>query len=133
MIKIKETLFNKYAVNQLGYYVEDLEKAAKAHAALFGSGPFYYLDPVTQTMNYRGKEIENVMQTGGADKILDLRRDRRSSMHSQEQRQKAVELFMEIGSCSTVVNTLGYGSRWSIERWCNDFKRQGFVKESRAK
>jgi hypothetical protein len=37
-------------------------------------------------------------------------------MHTQEQRQKAVELFMETGSYSAVVNALGYGSRWSIER-----------------
>lgn len=54
-------------------------------------------------------------------------------MHSQEQRQKAVELFVETGSYSAVTNALGYGSRWSIERWYNDFKRQGFVKESRTK
>jgi transposase InsO family protein/transposase-like protein len=54
-------------------------------------------------------------------------------MHTQEQRQKAVELFLETGSYATVVNALGYGSRWSIERWHNDFKRQGFVKGSRTK
>jgi transposase InsO family protein/transposase-like protein len=54
-------------------------------------------------------------------------------MHSQEQRQTAVELYIETGSYSAVVNALGYGSRWSIERWYNDFKRQGFVRESRTK
>jgi transposase InsO family protein/transposase-like protein len=54
-------------------------------------------------------------------------------MHTQGQRQKAVELFIETGSYAAVVNALGYGSRWSIERWCNDFKKQGFVKESRTK
>jgi transposase InsO family protein/transposase-like protein len=44
-----------------------------------------------------------------------------------------VELFLETGSYSATVNALGYGSRWSIERWCNDFKHQGYVKESRTK
>jgi transposase InsO family protein len=55
------------------------------------------------------------------------------SVHTQEQRQKAVELFLETGSYATVINALGYGSRWSIERWVNDYKHQGFVKESRTK
>jgi catechol 2,3-dioxygenase-like lactoylglutathione lyase family enzyme len=53
-----ETILNKYAINQIMYYVDDLEKAAKAHSKLFGSGPFLYMDPVTMTANYRGKEIE---------------------------------------------------------------------------
>jgi hypothetical protein len=58
-----ETILNKYATNQISYYVEDLEGAARAHAALFGSGPFYYMDPTTQTVVYRGKEVELTMAT----------------------------------------------------------------------
>lgn len=54
-------------------------------------------------------------------------------MYTQKQRQKAVELFLETNSYSAVINALGYGSRWSIERWVNDYKRQGYVKESRTK
>jgi hypothetical protein len=58
-----ETLLNKHATNQISYYVKDLQESARAHSALFGSGPFFYLDPVTNTANYRGQEIELVMQT----------------------------------------------------------------------
>ncbi|MDR1184522.1 MAG: VOC family protein [Coriobacteriales bacterium] len=58
-----ETILNKYATNQVSYYVEDVEKAAREHSALFGSGPFFHMDPVTLTANYRGKEIEFVLQT----------------------------------------------------------------------
>jgi transposase InsO family protein/transposase-like protein len=77
--------------------------------------------------------VKLLVDMGGADKILDLRLVRRMSMHTQEQRQKAVELFLETGSYAAVINALGYGSRWSIERWVSDFERQGFVKESRTK
>ena len=35
-----ETLLNKYGVRQLGYYVEDIDKTAKAMAAVLGAGPF---------------------------------------------------------------------------------------------
>jgi hypothetical protein len=58
-----ERLLNKHAINQVSYYVEDLEEAAKAHSALFGSGPFKYMDPLTNTVNYRGKEIDLTMAT----------------------------------------------------------------------
>jgi hypothetical protein len=58
-----ETILNKHAVNQISYYVKDLEAAARAHSALFGSGPFLYMDPTTQTANYRGAEIELTMAT----------------------------------------------------------------------
>ena len=53
-----ETLLNKYAINQVGYYVEDIEKAALEHAAIFGSGPFLYMDAMPMKATYRGKEIE---------------------------------------------------------------------------
>ncbi len=59
-----ETILNKYAINQAGYYVKDLEEAARAHSALFGSGPFMYMDPVTPAkVSLRGKEAELTMQT----------------------------------------------------------------------
>jgi hypothetical protein len=58
-----ESIMNKHATNQLGYYVEDLEQAAREHAALFGSGPFLYLDPMPSNVNYRGEMVELMMQT----------------------------------------------------------------------
>jgi hypothetical protein len=58
-----ETIMNKHTINQLGYYVEDLEAAAREHAALHGSGPFLYLEPMTNTINYRGEEIELTLKT----------------------------------------------------------------------
>lgn len=58
-----ETLLNKYGINQAGYYVEDLEEASRAHSALFGSGPFIYMDPMTNTINFRGQETELIIQT----------------------------------------------------------------------
>jgi len=55
-------------------------------------------------------------------------------MYSQEQRCKAVKLFIESGkSHAAVIRALGYGSRWSIDRWYQDYLKDGFVKESRAK
>ena len=58
-----ETLLNKYATNQISYYVDDLESFAREHSALFGSGPFLYMDPMPSTVNYRGQQIELIMQT----------------------------------------------------------------------
>jgi hypothetical protein len=58
-----ETILNKHATNQISYYVEDMESFARAHSALFGSGPFFYLDPMPNPVNYRGKEIEMTMAT----------------------------------------------------------------------
>jgi len=57
-----ETILNKHATNQISYYVKDLEAFARKHSALFGSGPFYYIEPMTQAMNYRGEEIELTWQ-----------------------------------------------------------------------
>ncbi|MBK5211916.1 MAG: transposase, partial [Coriobacteriia bacterium] len=55
-------------------------------------------------------------------------------MHSQEQRQKAVQFFIEGGkSKGAVARSLGYGSAWSVERWYEDYMSQGFLKESRTK
>ena len=57
-----ETILNKYATNQIAYYVEDLEKAARQHSELFGSGPFFYMDPMQNTVTYKGEEIEYTVQ-----------------------------------------------------------------------
>jgi catechol 2,3-dioxygenase-like lactoylglutathione lyase family enzyme len=64
-MNMHETLLGKYAIKQIAYYVEDLEKAALAHSALFGSGPFVYMDPLTlssdgtkDTVIYKGQEVK---------------------------------------------------------------------------
>jgi transposase InsO family protein/transposase-like protein len=55
-------------------------------------------------------------------------------MYSQEQRREAVRIFIESGkSHSAVIGALGYGSRWSIDRWYQDYLKDGFVKPSRTK
>ncbi|MDR1358668.1 MAG: VOC family protein [Coriobacteriales bacterium] len=58
-----ESILNKYATNQISYYVEDMEAFARAHMALFGSGPFFYMDPMTQTITYKGEQVELTMAT----------------------------------------------------------------------
>jgi catechol 2,3-dioxygenase-like lactoylglutathione lyase family enzyme len=59
-----DKVLNKYAVNQIAYYVEDLEQACLAHSALFGSGPFKYMDPITMTdVDVRGEKVDLTMQT----------------------------------------------------------------------
>jgi hypothetical protein len=59
-----ETILNKYATNQISYVVQNLEKAARTHSALFGSGPFFYMDPtVTKDVDYRGQKIDMTLQT----------------------------------------------------------------------
>ncbi|MEG2476635.1 MAG: VOC family protein [Gordonibacter sp.] len=57
-----ERLLNKYAINQLGYVVDDLERAARAHSALFGSGPFVYFSaPAPARTLFRGQEVQNTV------------------------------------------------------------------------
>ena len=57
-----ERLLNKYAVNQLGYVVDDLEQAARAHSALFGSGPFIHFSaPEPKRTLFRGQEVRNIV------------------------------------------------------------------------
>lgn len=57
-----ERLLNKYAVNQLGYVVDDLEQAARAHSALFGSGPFIHFSaPGPKRTLFRGQEVRNIV------------------------------------------------------------------------
>lgn len=56
---MQEKLLNKYAINQVAYYVEDIEKAAKAHGSLFGSGPFFFIDSMKPAKTlFHGEEIE---------------------------------------------------------------------------
>ncbi|MGN0078361.1 MAG: VOC family protein [Coriobacteriales bacterium] len=58
-----ERLLNKYAINQLGYVVEDVEKAALEHSKLFGSGPFVYFDaPAPEKTVFRGEEVVNTVK-----------------------------------------------------------------------
>ena len=57
-----ERLLNKYAINQLGYVVDDVEKAAREHSALFGSGPFVWFPAPEPTRTvFRGQEVKNTM------------------------------------------------------------------------
>ena len=60
---MKESIFNKYAINQVAYYVEDLDKALKEHHEMFGSGPFFKQEPATfPGIHYRDQEIEMTLQ-----------------------------------------------------------------------
>lgn len=43
-----------YPVSQIAYFVPDVREAAKAHAALFGSGPYYVIESVFDCV-YRGQ------------------------------------------------------------------------------
>lgn len=53
-------------------------------------------------------------------------------MHTQEQRTKAVMLFIETGfNHAAVKSALGYPSRWSLDRWYADYLDKGCVKEKR--
>jgi len=58
-----ESIMNKHATNQISYYVEDLESFARAHSALFGSGPFLYMDPMPTTVTYKGEKVNYTAQT----------------------------------------------------------------------
>ena len=58
-----ETILNKYGVNQIGYVVDDAEAFARAHSALFGSGPYITMGPMTmKDVNYRGKVMDVEMK-----------------------------------------------------------------------
>jgi len=46
----------KYPVRQVAYYVQDARKAAQAHAAAFGSGPYYVAEHIPMHLaRYRGQ------------------------------------------------------------------------------
>ena len=58
-----ETLLNKYGVNQLGFVVEDAEKAAFEYSKLFGAGPFMLMENVmTDRVVFNGEEIDYNMR-----------------------------------------------------------------------
>lgn len=44
-------------IRQIAYYVEDVREAAKAHSALFGSGPFFILQIPPLDVVYRGEAV----------------------------------------------------------------------------
>lgn len=55
-------------------------------------------------------------------------------MHTQEQRTKAVMLFIETGfNHAAVKAALGYPSRRSLDRWYEDYLEKGYVKEKRER
>ena len=58
-----EKLLNKYAVNQLAYVVDDIEAVARAHAELFGSGPFLHRGAASEEVTYRGEKTTVTMET----------------------------------------------------------------------
>lgn len=48
--------FMKYPIRQVAYYVPDARAAAEAHAAAFGSGPYYVAEHIPMHMaRYRGQ------------------------------------------------------------------------------
>jgi len=51
-----ETIFNKYAVNQLGVVVEDVEKASELYSKLYGVGPFVIVDVARGMVKYYGAD-----------------------------------------------------------------------------
>ncbi len=58
-----DKILNKYAINQLGYVVDDLEKAALAYSKLFGSGPFiHFRAPDPARTLFHGEEVRNSME-----------------------------------------------------------------------
>lgn len=56
---MKETVFNKYGIKQLGYYVESIEETADLFVKTLGSGPFVDMgiNPPKSCL-YKGEEIE---------------------------------------------------------------------------
>ena len=55
-------------------------------------------------------------------------------MHTQEQRTKAVMLFIECGfNHAAVKSALGYPSKWTLDRWYADYLDKGHVKEKRER
>lgn len=45
-------------IRQIAYFVDDIQRAAERHHQLFGSGPFFHMEEIQQTVTYRGKESE---------------------------------------------------------------------------
>lgn len=51
-------------IEQIAYFVPDIEEAARRHSVIFGSGPFYTMPKAWTAGLYRGKPIE--FETAGA-------------------------------------------------------------------
>ena len=50
-------MHGRYPIRQVAYFVPDVRAAARAHAALFGSGPYYVADHIPLTLcRYRGQD-----------------------------------------------------------------------------
>ena len=45
-------------IRQIAYYVKDIRQAVERHHKLFGSGPFFLLEDLRLTVNYRGRDLE---------------------------------------------------------------------------
>jgi hypothetical protein len=56
--------FNRRPIEQIAYFVPDIEEAARRHSSLFGSGPFYTLPKAWTAGLYRGVPVE--FETAGA-------------------------------------------------------------------
>ncbi len=53
-------------------------------------------------------------------------------MYNLNQKQLAVETYLEIGSLRKTIQCLGYpGSRVTLKQWIDEFNTLGFVKESK--
>lgn len=78
--------FGGRPIEQVAYYVPDVEAAARQHSAQFGSGPWFKLPRVASTGEYRGTMVEYeteavfgqwgavmvefLTQTGGQDTVM---------------------------------------------------------------
>lgn len=51
--------FMRYPIRQVAFYVDDVRQAAEAHAAAFGSGPYFVMDHIPMSLaRYRGQPGE---------------------------------------------------------------------------
>lgn len=56
---MNKTSFGKYPIRQIAYFVPDIEAAARRHAALFSSGPYYVIHSAALSLcEYRGNPVE---------------------------------------------------------------------------
>lgn len=111
-----EKILNKYAINQLGYVVEDAEKAALEFAELFGAGPFTFFEaPAPAKTVFRGQEVENRVKVAYAS-YGDLQ----------------IELIQPLTNDPTPYNEIGTGFNhfccWvdDVDAAIEDFKKAGF-------
>ena len=76
---------------------------------------------------FRPLRLQIAMTGGPADKKLDSQKE--ENMYTQEEKKKAVELFINSGySTSAVISTLGYPSRNILRRWYQSYlKNDGIL------